>query len=334
MKILLTGMTAAQHSEQHASRVLTYMSAIRQSLPEDAEVVWKAPSVEMDDSYIRSFDRVVVGVSSPMSLASNHAYGALSVIESAWRSDRLRLVVDAPEPFKVVSGLRSIVADPDRLTKPLFAGRTGYSALLSQSVRERVFGAVERLVQDEWPTTLAPVLPWSSTTFLERHIPNVSGRVCALNLDSIFLEKRGCRFASVIDDGFWVADEPGTTYIRRLEPLLRWDVEPWRAGKWATLEESAERLSKATGALLTTFRAGEPWWSPLLPLALSEGLPVVTDWNLTVGVLPAAWSLLPAHVEDASSALRSAYVEEQQDSYLFAIPSAANCREDVPNAIW
>jgi len=335
MKILLTGMTAAQHSEQYASRVPTFMSAIRQALPDDADVVWETPSVKMSDAYLQSFDRVVVGVSSPMSLAANHAYGALWVVESAWRAGRLRLVVDAPEPFKVMSGLRSIVSDPDRLTKPLFASRPDYSVLLNESVRERVFGAVNRLAGEEWPETLAPSLPWSKYDFLERHIPNASGCVRALNLDAIFLEQWGCSYPSIYREGeFWVADEPSTTYIRRLEPLLRWEVEPWRAGRWATLEQTRDRLCNATGALLTTYRAGEPWWTPLLPLALSQGVPVATDWNLTSSVLPPVWSLLPAHIEDADLDARRAIVEQQQDSYLSTINSVQNCREDVLAAIW
>jgi hypothetical protein len=325
MKILLTGMTAAHHSEKHSLRVPTYMSQIHTAVQaRGCEVVWQAPDMRMDAAYVASFDRVVVGLASPMSLAANHTYPALSVMAHAWDAGNLVLVVDAPEPFKITAALRSIIADPDRLTKPLFSSRPGYADVLRFYDGSRLLLLIEKLLEEIWPTTLVPNLPWSAPDFLSKHIPNAAETQIALNLDAIVLQAAPYRAAVPRTwdggSGFWVADEPSTTYVKRLEPLLRWEVEPWRAGRWASLSETTDRLKRACGVILATYRSGEPWWSPALSPALLAEAPLVTDWRLPAEHgMHQDWALLPAHVEDASPDLRAMISVNQRFSYLDSI---------------
>lgn len=316
MRILITGSTSAHVSQAAHSRWPTFAGILRDSLTADGnDVEWIPPSVFMDSDYIMSFDRVLVGLTSPASLAAHYVYGALSVIGHAMASDKLSLFLDAPEPHRVAAGLSQASSDSSLLTKSLYGRRKEYAQACVSSVSERLAQTVRALCLEPWPLTVAPSLPWTPSDILQRHLPNVSSDSSLLVCPDIcLLSESGIVSRPDAVGDFWVVDDVKSSWSRKVSKTVGGRLVSVRGSRSESNEETLRRLSAGVGAMLSTYRGGDPWWTPLGVQTLLRGVPVVTDWRLTEG-LGKCWTHLPYQVEEMSADARHALAETQFESY-------------------
>lgn len=320
MKILMTGATAAQVSARKNAHTTTFAGLVHQALVDGgADVTWREPSVTLSKDYLAEFDAVLVGLAPPNSTAAHRIYGALSVIQYASELGTLRLMLDAPEPKKVWAGIRAVHNDPGVLTKDFYAKRREYAEVQNPEVLARLHAAVSTLYKTEWPKTIYPRLPWMSFPSVSTYIPNVhSSRIIGINLDSASYDIQ--RTSPEDTQGYWISDAISSPWTVAMQQLVTSHVTAARGSKWESDDSVMLRARGAIGLLMSTYKYGDPWWTPLLPMSLNVGIPIVTDWRLT-SFLGGYWTILASTVEDLSPEERGTVASAQRAEYLAAIPT-------------
>lgn len=332
MKILITGSTASQYSLKSNERIPTFTGFIYNSLVETGHSVsWEEPSIDLTKEWLDQYDKIIVGLSSPASLSANRIYGALSVINYAKELDKLVLVVDAPEPYKIWSGLRAISNKPSELTKPFYIRRYEYANVYGTPNEERLLNTVLDLYKNEWPTTLYPSNPWINSDIVTKNIPNLSKEYAyGLCFDSFVLQDIP-RFNLNYED-YWCVDQPNTKWSKNISKTLAKPVIPMRDHKWQNHSEVLARLDSSLGMLVSVYKNSEPWWSVMLSHALLLEIPVVTEWRNTF-FLGADWSLIPSEVEEMTPQERNELAKRQKNIYLNKIPNANETLKILENSV-
>jgi hypothetical protein len=318
MRVLLTGSTAAHVSPRKHTDGLTFSGLINEAITwAGHEVVWAEPSVTMTREYIAGFNAVIVGMAPPTSTAAHRIYGALSVIDHARHVGNLNLLIDAPEPKKVWAGLRAIYLKPRELTKDFYVKRQEYRDVAHDFVETaRLVSAIEYLYENPWPTTIYPALPWMSFPSVSTYIPQTNaGNLLGLNLDKLVLRSPAAQ--TVDESNYWVADVPRSRWTQTVVKTIGHPVVPLAVSRWEDPRTINARLMLSIGCLVSTYKYGDPWWSPALVQALSQGVPVVTDWKLS-SMLGAPWSVLAATIEDLPRSKQLALADEQRQAYQHA----------------
>jgi hypothetical protein len=332
MKVLITGSTASQYSSKSNERIPTFTGFIYNSLVETGHtVVWEEPSVETTKDYLNQYDKIIVGLSSPSSLSANKIYGALSVINYAKELDKLVLLVDAPEPYKIWSGIRAISNKPLELVKPFHARRYEYINVLDTNNQERLTQTVVDLYKNEWPTTLYPSNPWIHSEVLTKNIPNLNlENIHGLCFDSFVLQDIP-RFNLNYED-YWCVDQPNTKWSKNVAKTLSKPVLPIRDHKWQGHSDALARLDSSLGMIISVYKNSEPWWSVMLSHALLLEIPVVTEWRNT-SFLGSDWSLLPSEIEEMGPQERNQLAKRQKNIYLSQIPNVGETLKKVENSV-
>jgi hypothetical protein len=322
VKVLLTGCTAQHISSAVNERIPTFAGLVHKALEsQGAEVIWIEPCMEADQDFISMFDSVIVGIASPGSVAANHIYPALWIASLAQRSSKLTLMVDTPEPHKLWAGLSSVAQNPGTLVKDFYARRKGFREAMDTERQETLQGFVGSLVAEEWPLTLAPALPWTDPSFLTRHLGGLAeNRSLAIRLDRGLELPIYNPIVESVDKLVWHADHPTSSWTARLAGTLRYPTAPARENRLETAVDISNRLRGSLGLLVTTYRSNEPWWSPLIALALEQRTPIVSEWRRT-SALGVEWSQLAASIEDLSLGDREDYAKRQADAFYECIPS-------------
>ena len=321
MKVLLTGCTAQQASPAAHNRIPTFAGLVHKALvSQGAEVVWTEPSMEMDRDFITLFDRVIVGLVSPGSLVAHYIYPALSVAEVAFRTGRLVLMADAPEPHNLWAGLTSAGQNEGSLVKDFYARRKDFARASESETYSRLQGFVEALTALEWPLTLAPALPWSPEGVLDRHIPNLPPE---LALELSFDQGLELPLPTTIIEPdpreVWVADAPTSQWTKQVRANISLPIEPLRSSRRDSAADLAERVRASLGTLVTAYRGREPWWTPVVRLSLLQGTPVVSEWRHT-SRLGEPWSHLATYVESLDLGARRELAREQEKAYVASLP--------------
>lgn len=331
MRVLLTGTTSQHISKEMHRRVPTFAGLLNQVLQSTgAEVDWEAPELTMGEEYLYEFDRVIVGVSSPASLAAYHAYGALSVVEHMYGTGRLSLFVDSPEPHRVLAGLQQVSRGADALLKPLYGRRKGFLQAHDEEMTPRLLKAAEWLSEAPWPVTYHPDLPWSLSGAMSRHIPLISPeRAVPLQVDRMILRDFDNNSEETRN---WVADDISSRWTKTIAQTLANPVAPAKAKRTDTAEDMMLRLSTSLGMLASVYRGGDSWWTPSVALALSAGTPVVSDWRLTSS-LGDCWSLLATNIEQMSSDERTDLAAGQRKTYEDRLPDMSEVAEAVKRSL-
>lgn len=331
MRIMLTGMTSQQTNPQSHRKSINFAGLLWESLRHEGhEVYWQDPSVEMSCFDYRRFDHVIVGVSPISALGANRAYGALSAIECLWDKPKLNLLIDAPDPIKMQTSFRAIVDNPDNLTKEFFSYRKEYRLAIVPSTTERLVNAVKLLDSERWPNTIVPRLPWQSDTSIMNQLPRGAARIKPLNLDSLILDKymnlepreREARWSYEKNSmPRWLGRQNVSLPAQELPSTFR--VE--------TNTETVRQLSTAIGFLAWPSKSGT-WWSPKIPMAVSQMTPVFQDWKETQW-LGRGWTSLPGSFEQLSPAAQRTLAEDQYESYSAAVPSSEDAIEQIYDAL-
>jgi hypothetical protein len=325
MKVLITGSTAQQCSTRTASRTPTFSSLVAKGLHDsgvDVDVSIMEPSVYMTKEEVKGYDAVLVGVAPPTSLSANKMYPAFSIAAKALEIGNLILFIDAPEPHKIQSSLKSCYLNNSDLQKDFYKRRKSYSHLLEdKNFRDEVQGFISYLYTEKWPTTLYPAFPW---TVGKTSVKSIEGldttNFFPVFVDSYLIQSERPTREFHLTKEYWTCDSMKTQWASDVIPTLSYDVIPTRLTRWESEEDTIERIKRSVGTLISTHRSGEPWWSPALAQSISAGIPVVTDWRNT-SYLGSEWGYLGSSIEEMSDEERFAVAEAQKSLYQKSLPS-------------
>lgn len=308
-------MTASQSSSVYSERSVTFVGSIARALRESgATVDWQVPSMSSKD--IEKYDKVLVGVAPVLSLAANRSFTSLALIESLWKSDKLVLFIDAPEPGKIHASLRSINKNPDSLIKSLYARRPGYSAITTDKAHaDKIAKIIETLTYEPWRKTLIPVLPWSTAKKSLIGLPqNIVDACVGVNADSFILDQLHDKNMPRYNQ--WVVENEKTKWAKNLTNVLVYPSVPAKTKRTQSDVAVLDAMSSSTGVLLGPHDDKILWWSSRFAQAMNTRTPVATEWRDS-HVIGDAWSHLASGIEEMniedrhelSTAQRLQYIE-------------------------
>lgn len=330
-KVLITGMSAAQASRAANARTRSFTGVLEATLRECGhQVIWEVPSLDWNKQFLDQFDSVVVGLAPITSLSANYCYGGLHVITEMLGDPRLTIVVDSPLPGQIEASLKSVLAAPQTLTKDFYFNRRGFQQVNNDAARTRLLGTIERLLTNEWPTTIYPSLPWHDLTEIKKKfLPNAGEKLVGINLDSLII---GPKVGLAERRLKWSADQPGSTWTEKVAANLIYPVSPmkWNKGWNDTLVE--EQIGRSTGVLISPHKKDGTWWTYRYTQALSTGTPVVTPWTEAVRI-DESWGILASTIETLSAQERDSIATRQRESYLAAVLSPADARAKLQKTL-
>jgi hypothetical protein len=319
-KILLTGMSAPQTSPNANKRSLEFAGVLNQVLLElGHEVTWGDPSIYASAQDFTEFDTVLVGLAPITSLGANRAYGALATIDALWGTDKLRLFIDSASVSQIEVALKSVTTSPDNLVKDFFSYRKGFvDVKSSDEVRGRIFSAIKKLLNDTWPLTVYPELPWGDVDSVIKNLPTgAETAVSGINLDS-FLLKDVTPGNEKADK--WVYDIPSPHWTKKVASTLNLPTSPMKHNKGATDSDVEYQMARSIGVLISSDKRQGTWWTYRYVQALNSQAPIATEWKESRKI-GAEWATLAATIEDYPQRIRDTLAIAQRDTYVANIPS-------------
>lgn len=315
MKILIVGMTAQQSNPASHQRVANFTGYLRQAMRDQGyDTWWQNPEINMD---LDSWDHVVVGVAPITSLGANRAYGALSIIERLWDSQKLTLLVDAPDPVKIEASLSAILDTPENLTKPFFSYRKEYTTATDPKTHLRLLKAVSLLRDGVWPQTVVPRLPWTTASTVDSQLPTgATSRLTMLGLDHYVFDDWDSEPAA-LKNPIW-AFEPSSDgrWLRR--QAVTWETKEIPRSSRTEADTHAINLLRSSSGCLIAPTRHSTWWNTRYAMSLAQGVPVFTNWQETAELGP-AWSGLPGVFEYTPAGTRQEHAAAQREAYTTAI---------------
>jgi hypothetical protein len=320
-KIFLTGMTAPQSSLNANTKNLSFSSAINLALQNAGHtVVWADPKIDITKDELDSYDSVIVGIAPVTSLSANKIYGALNIINLLWGSDKLNLLIDAPNVSQIATALRSVKNNPNTLTKDFFSNKKGYQSVVSdKKLQSNILKAIDNLLDQDWPTTLIPVLPWKqSYSDKELNLPELAKKsITYLNLDSYLIEDP-TESLDKVDK--WTADQPESTWTKKISKTIELPISPVKINKGSTDVDVLYQIARSVGILLSPYKNEGTWWSYKYVQSINSLTPVATLWEES-GSLGSEWNLLASTIDSMSEEKRALVATAQRESYIAKIPN-------------
>ena len=315
-RVFLTGMSAPQASSSANQKSFTFAGLLNKVLTDAGhEVTWASPSVYMTEETLDKFDAVVIGVSPLTSVGANRVYGALNVINRLKNSDKLTLFIDTPTPSQIEPSLKSVISNPETLTKSFFSYRKEYSNVVAdKDIFQSVFSGVDYLYNNDWTQTIYPKLPWKSEIKI---LTNAKANLTGINLDAHIIKD--------VQHGInrnpkWVIDSLSNPWAESTVASL---VLPNSLMKWNkgwTDSQVEEQICRSIGAIISPDKKDGTYWSYRYIQALNTKTPVITDWKES-GVLDDTWNILASSLEPMSQEKRDLIATAQKEIYLAKIPS-------------
>jgi hypothetical protein len=330
-KILITGMSAPQMSINANSRSLSFAGVIEKVLTDAGhKVAMIEPDITWTEENLDYYDAVLVGFSPITSLSANKAYGALHIMHVLRKSKKLCLFIDAPQPAQLMASLRSIALHPKNLTKEFYSNRTGYQLAQDPSMSSRMLEVINRLLNNEWPKTLYPSLPWKSQESVIGELqPKVEGSLHGINLDAYLVSPAPVYKDERIDK--WAADTFSTKWVKTTLNTLKYPATPMKWNKGWTDSQVYAQISPALGSLISPHRDGT-WWTYRYAQSLNAGTPIASEWKETQ-IIGSSWNVLAAHVEEMNEQERDKLSYAQKMDYIASIPSKEGARERLETLI-
>ena len=331
-RVLITGMTASQMSLNANERSLSFAGVMAKALKSTKhEVTILEPDVLWTEENLDYYDHVVVGIAPITSISANHAYGALHVLRMLWNSDKMTLFVDAPNPSQISASLNAIVSQPKNIVKPFYSGRVGYQRLLNvPGAADEILSAVSLLVNEQWPDTVYPSLPWKTDELVAAEFPKgASNTLFGINLDSFLISETPPGSYERVNR--WAADDQTSTWTKKLSLTLDYPVEKMKLNKGWTDKQIEELISHSTGSLITPHKK-TTWWTHRYVQSMNTGTPVATEWKES-GLIGDSWSVLAASIESMSPSQRQELSWNQTAQYMVRIPSKDTALKILENLI-
>lgn len=335
MKVLITGCTAQQASSKTASRTPTFSTLIAQAFSDGGvSVSITEPSIYISKEELAEYDKVLVGLAPPTSLSANKIYPAFSVASKAKEIGNLALFLDAPEQYKLQSSLKSCYLNMSDLQKEFYSRRKSYFDLVKDdSLKQEVYGFIEFLYNEKWPTTYYPSFPWTSYKTISQTVVNTDeDNLVPVSVDAYLLRQPYVAPDFSLLKEYWTCDSMKTEWSKSITKTLRHQVLSTRHNRWESLEDTQVRIKQSIGTLVSVYRSNESWWSPALAQSLASGVPVVTDWRQS-SVLGLEWAHLASTVEAMSDSERFELSVAQKESYLNAVPTWKNTTSNLLQTI-
>lgn len=330
-KILITGMSAPHASMEANKRSLSFAGVISAVLSQQGHDVTQVdPEVSWTTQDLEQYDSVLVGLSPLTSLSANRVYGALSVIDVFLESKKLFFFIDAPEPAKITFSLRAMAKNPNNMTKSFYSYRKGYSHASQPNVLSNLIDVVDYLLNESWPVTLYPSLPWTSSEKVANQLPQ-GATLKGVNLDSYLLTNQDILEIDERDKK-WAVDNYLTTWAKSTISTLSFSTVPmkWHKG-WSDAEVQSQ-ISRCIGALIGPYPVGGTWWSYRMIQCLNSLTPVATDWKES-GVLGKEWLHLAASIEEMTKEERYQLAMDQRDSYVASVPTRRNAAIELTDLL-
>lgn len=319
-KVLITGATSSQCSEAAQKRSTRFAGLLSTAINSSGDQSFIAPpTVLVTPRDIEQYDSVIVGLAPMSSLSSNHIYGALYTLGLALDAGNGKILFDAPDPQSVFKSFKSVIANPSLLVKEIYAPRSGYNEVVhDDKVRNKIIETIE-LISNEGVPTIIPSVPYFQATRKDYGIPDstIHSDLITLNFDLMRVPKTGISLDSA---KCWSSESINSKWSKTIEKTLSKTVLPLKRSAYDSEFEYVDRLRNSIGFLLNTHRNDLPWWSPNILLALSNGVPVFSDWRHT-GILGDCWGDLPSNSEMYSPNERLSLSLMQLDSYQQNIPN-------------
>ena len=320
MKVLITGSTASQTTLGKPTFAnFLYESLVRADV--DVKFVSK-PSIDMSMEELKGYDKVLVGIAPPTSVTAYKVYPAFAIGYRAWKLGNLEMFIDSPEPHKLQASINSCRTQKTDLTKEFFSRRKNYSDFVSSNqLQNEVNGFIAFLFGRKWPNTYYPAFPWSkNTTVYQDSLVLGKHSLIPLVPDSWLFSKNYVSTENATQSRYWTADVTNTVWFRGVREQLTQEVFSAQSKRSETEQDVIDRVRGSIGSLVSVYRQGQPWWSPLLAQSLSMDVPVITDWRHT-SYMGAEWSYLATSVEEMSHTERYELASFQKESYINNIPS-------------
>lgn len=330
-KILVTGMSAPHVSAEATRRTLSFASLMVHVLTQQGhEVIQSDPEMSWTLDDLKSFDKVLVGLSPITSLSANRTYGALKVIGLLRGDSRLTFYIDAPEPTRIASSLRAIKKNPDNLVKPFYSYRKGYTQANSPDVLKSLLETVDTLLEEEWPKTIFPMLPWTDWEGVAEQLPKLAEKnLDAINLDSYVLVEKDT--SDVERTEKWVVENFSTPWTKSTVATLVNPTVPMKWHKGWTDDQVEDQISRGIGALISPHQNGT-WWTYRIVQCLNTLTPVATDWRES-GFIGKSWMQLASAIEHMSQEERTQLAKDQRNEYIESIPAKQGAAVILTNSL-
>ena len=331
-KILITGMSAPHASVEANKRSLSFAGLIKEVLIQNGhEVVQDDPEVSWNLQDLDQYDVVLVGLSPLTSLSANRVYGALNLLDLLKGSDKLKLFIDAPEPTRITASLRAVSKTPDNLTKPFYSYRKGYSYAVVPGMANNLLNVVNDLLNDIWPTTFYPALPWAGTGKVISQLPaGAAESLRPINLDSYILTPQDTFEIERRDK--WVVENYNTSWTKETTNMLALQSVPMKWHKGWNDEQVFAQIASGIGSLISPYQTGGTWWTYRLIQSLNASTPVATDWRESQAIGD-SWTYLASHIETFSLDARVELAHAQRDDYMKAVPSRRDAAVSMFDAL-
>jgi hypothetical protein len=332
-KILITGTTAQQYSSSIAGRSLTFAGALAQALEKTGYTVsFSEPSLNWSARDLKEYKKVLIGISPPLSVTANSAYGALTTIKTLEGRDNLMTFIDAPEPWKIFANFRAIEKNSQTLFKDFYSKRKGYIQVTSNSeIRKHIVDAVMSLNNDPWATTLYPCLPWAEDASKFSGVPeNASSSMIGINLDSFHVTENANFNSSRVKR--WIIDNDKTRWAKSALDGLSTPAMSIRETKARTSSDLFDVLNSSMGAIIGPHGDKMTWWSQMYVHALNAGTPIATDWRES-SKIGNAWDHLASGIEEMSEIDRYELSVTQKTQYLASVESQESSINNLRNLI-
>lgn len=328
-KVFLTGMSAPQASSSANQKSFTFAGLLNKVLTNAGhEVTWASPSVYMTQETLDKFDAILVGVAPLTSVGANRVYGALSVINALKNSDKLTLFIDTPNPSQIEPSLKSVISNPQSLTKPFFCYRKEYSNVVAdKDLLNSVLSGANYLYNEDWAQTIYPKLPWKSEIKI---IKNAKANLIGINLDAHIIKDSDVKPSRAPK---WTIDSLSNPWAVSTTSALVLPNSLMKWNKGCTDLQVEEQMCRSIGAIISPDKKDGTYWSYRYIQALNTKTPVITDWKES-GALDQTWNILAASIESMSQEKRDLIAIAQRESYLANIPSKQNSVEILQKIIF
>ena len=319
-RILVTGMTAQHYSSTVASRSLSFAGIVSDSLRESGCIVdLTEPMLAWDSDFLSQYDRVLVGVAPPLSVAANGTYAALTTISKMKDDDRLMLFVDAPEPWQIFANLRAISKNSDTLFRQFYSRRKGYQDVTGKkATRKAVLNATTHLEASQWPKTLFPALPWNADPSKFPGVPQTAYEsMIPIFVDSLIISKEMNFNSSRMRR--WIV-ENDSSWTRKTISTLATPSVSIKEQKIRTSADLYSAMNSSIGAIVGQHGDKMTWWSTAYSHAINACTPIATDWRVS-GSIGNAWNHLASGIEEMSQIDQYELAVSQKIQYLESIPT-------------
>ena len=186
-------------------------------------------------------------------------------------------------------------------------------------IKNNILEAISKLIDEAWPTTIVPALPWkSSYSDKELNLSDLAKKsIVYINLDS-YLIKDPKKDSDKSPK--WSADQPESAWTKKTVKTLNLPVSPVKINKGFTDQDVIEQMSRSIGILISPYKNEGTWWSYRYIQAINSLTPVATLWEES-GNLSSEWNLLAATIESMSEEKRDLVAIAQRESYIAKIPT-------------